>query len=296
MPNPSRSFLACVALTLLVGCQEYGLNQHVDPATPTTTTSPEPEPPPVKGEPVADAGHDAEVQPLDTVALDGSKSYDPDGYEIVAMEWTVVSRPDGSTADLSDRASVKPQFFADLAGDYVFELTVQNEKGVWDSTPDQVVITALPLDGFYVQLAWDAGNDLDLHLLHGNSALFSQGDCNYCNQRPSWNASGQADDPSLDWDVISGFGPETITIDDPSSDTYRVGVHYYGENGLDRCVGACAAATATVSVYISGSLAATFHQNFANQGELWEAAEIEWPSGVVTEIDDEGTTNLVNCQ
>jgi hypothetical protein len=276
-----------------LGCQEYGLQNgnHAPPPAEETSTVPADE----SGEPVADAGADQEAKPLDTITLDGTASYDPSGLDIVAMKWTLVSKPSGSTAELSDPAVPKPEVFVDLAGDYVFELTVKNEDGVWDSTPDKVKVNATPADGFYVELSWDAGNDLDLHLLHGSDTLFTQGDCNYCNKHPNWNDSVRTDDPSLDWDVIQGFGPETITIDDPSADTYQVGVHYYGENGLASCVGACAQATATVSIYISGSLAATYHHQFSDQGDLWQVARIEWPSAKITEVDSFTHTNLTTC-
>jgi hypothetical protein len=282
------------ALLVLVGCQEYGLSGRQPVETPPVE---ETQPPPdnVPGEPIADAGNDAEVQPLDAVVLDGTESYDPAGYDIVDVEWTLVSAPAGSTTELSDRHSPRPSLFVDFAGDYVFELTVQNAKGVWDSTPDRVTVTALPLDGFYVELSWDADNDLDLHLLHGDAAIFSNGDCDWCNQHPAWNEAGRPDDPSLDWDMINGFGPETITIDDPSPDEYRVGVHYYGENALAACIGPCAQATATINVYISGELAASYSQSFDDQGQVWEAAVIDWPSGDVTEVDDVGTTPKTTC-
>jgi PKD domain len=274
----TRMFLAPVLLSA-VACQEYSYSSHR----------------PAKSGPVADAGPDREAQPLDTVQLDGSKSYDGSGREIVAFEWTMVSGPDGSTATLDDPAARRPELFVDLAGQYVFELTVQNDAGSWDKTPDEVVIEAVPLDGFYVEMSWDAPTDLDLHLLRSNAAVFSAGDCSYCNQHPSWGEAGRADDPSLDWDVVEGFGPETITIDDPADDVYLVGVHYFGENGLDRCVGGCAPSEATLNVYVSGALAASLTRTLTDQGDLWEAAEIHWPSGEIVETDDLGHTDKSEC-
>lgn len=283
-----------VALAAVTGCSEYGLQRFDDPDLATDDpTAPGGDD---DGQPVADAGPDRTVAPLDRIRLDSTGSYDPQGLDIVAVRWTAVSAPAGSTSRLSDDRDPRPDLFVDLAGDYVFDLTVKNEDGVWDDSPDRVRITAVPTDGFYVQLAWDAPNDLDLHLMDGASPLFSGGDCSYCNLTPSWGAAGRADDPSLDWDAIFGFGPETITIDAPSSPTYHVAVHYYGEEGFPECQGPCAPAHATVQVWIGGALTATFDGDFAEQGELWDVATIDLPSGAVHPIDVLARTNRVVCR
>jgi hypothetical protein len=277
-----------------LACSETGVR-----AVPQPEVAPDEEDPlPIAeepGEPVADAGPDQEKAPLENVALNGSRSADPEGLEITAYAWTLVSAPEGSTTDLDDPTAVKPSFFADLAGEYVFELTVENEKGAWDSSPDTVTITVLPLDGFYVELSWDAANDLDLHLMDGSAGLFTGGDCNFCNATPAWKNPGRIDDPSLDIDAIDGFGPETTTIDAPSAGTYEVAVHYYGENGNTRCVGACAVSQATVRLYLGGVLVETFRQTMNDQGQLWTVAQIEWPSGRITEVGDLGVTTKTSC-
>jgi len=283
---------ACSIEHSLQGKEEVE-DEAIDTGSTTTSSSSPTEP--VAGEPVADAGDDAEVRPLDTVTLDGTRSYDPDGLEIVEVEWTIVSLPAGSTASLDDITKPKPEFFADLAGEYVFELTVMNEDGQWDSTPDTVVITSLPTEGFYVELSWDADNDLDLHLMPEGSDIFGANDVNWCNDNPSWGAPGPDDDPSLDWDAIDGFGPETATIPDPPDGVYNVQVHYYGEDGFARCVGNCATATATIRIYLGGVLAAEMDQVFTDQGQVWDAATIEWPSGQITEVDGTYTTNKEGC-
>lgn len=288
--------LAALLPLLSFGCSETELRSLQQPeVAPDSEAVDERGDEAVPGEPIAEAGADLEVQPLDVVTLDGTLSYDPAGLAIVEMRWSLVAAPAGSTASLSDPAAARPEFFADLAGDFVFELTVKNEAGVWDSTPDTVVITAVPLDGFYVELSWDAAVDLDLHLLNGTSGLFGAGDCNYCNMTPSWGAAGRTDDPSLDWDAIDGWGPETITIDAPSAGTYNVQVHYYGENGSPTCSGPCNNSTATVNVYLGGVLAASYSQVFSDQGQVWDVADIVWPAGQVVPIGGLGTTNKTSC-
>jgi hypothetical protein len=250
---------------------------------------------PPAGEPIADAGPDQEVAPLDTVTLDGTASYDPAGLEITGFRWTLVSQPAGSTSDLSSTTVARPTFFADLAGDYVFELEVENAEGVWDSTPDPVTITAVPLDNFYVQLSWNVASDLDLHLIQEGGKLFdSPTDCNYCEQNPAWGAAGATDNPSLDWDAIDGFGPETITIEDPADGVYTIAVHYYGKDGLDNCSN-CPASVATVDVYIDGVVAASYTTTLLDDGDLWTVATLDWPSGALTEVDTLGATDKTTC-
>lgn len=247
-------------------------------------------------EPVAEAGADFGVLPLENVQLDGTGSYDPSGLDPLVYEWTMVSKPQGSTTSLSSTSVAEPTFFADLAGVYVFELTVMNTDGTWDTTPDVVQVEAIPLDGFYVELSWDNNNDLDLHILDGGAALWSDGDCNYCNLNPSWGPGGADDDPSLDADAIYGYGPETTTIDVPASGSYGINVHYYGLNGGSDCDGfTCPSTEATVKVYIGGILAHEFTRTMNDAGQVWDVASIDWPTGNVNVVDSMGTTSQTYC-
>ncbi|BAZ93218.1 uncharacterized protein FOKN1_0816 [Thiohalobacter thiocyanaticus] len=94
--------------------------------------------------PVAHAGSDFSVTPGDTVTLDASASYDPDS-DALSYQWSLISRPDGSLAMLSDPAAVMPQFVADVAGDYRFSLVVND--GQLDSDPDSITVSALQPSG-----------------------------------------------------------------------------------------------------------------------------------------------------
>lgn len=271
-------------LSALVSCSEY----NIDSKPPRPKPEKEEEEP-EEEEPIADAGPDQEMQPLQDVQLDGTASYDPNDLEIVAVKWELVERPASSNAELTSDDVPRPTFWADFAGDYVFSLTVQNEDGVWDSTPDEVVITVLPLDGFYVELSWDQALDLDLHLMDESAELFSNGDCNYCNKTPSWGSPGSADDPSLDWDDINGHGPETITIDSPSDGTFYIGVQYYDPDTPNR------ETEATVNIYIGGVLAETFVGTLSSRGDLWQVARLDWPDASITEMDNIVSTNTFSC-
>ena len=91
--------------------------------------------------PVADAGPDQDVDAGATIVLDGGGSSDPDG-DTLGFQWSLTTVPEGSTASLSDPAAVAPTFIADRAGSYVARLVV--DDGVFESSADEVVITALP--------------------------------------------------------------------------------------------------------------------------------------------------------
>ena len=88
--------------------------------------------------PTADAGEDQTVATGDTVQVDGSGSSDPE-IDALIYSWTL-SAPDGSSAALSDATSVNPTFVADVDGEYLATLVVND--GTSDGDPDSVDIEA----------------------------------------------------------------------------------------------------------------------------------------------------------
>ena len=89
--------------------------------------------------PTADAGPDQTVDIGATVHLNGSNSADIDG-DTLTYQWTL-SRPTGSTAQLSGAATATPTFTVDRAGDYTATLMVND--GTQSSGPDTVTISTL---------------------------------------------------------------------------------------------------------------------------------------------------------
>ena len=88
--------------------------------------------------PVADAGDDQNRNVGDTVALDGTGSFDADG-DPLSYQWSFTSRPAGSTATIANPAQPTTSFVADRPGTYVVQLVVND--GQFDSLPDTARIT-----------------------------------------------------------------------------------------------------------------------------------------------------------
>ena len=91
--------------------------------------------------PVADAGPDRNVATGAPVTLDGSGSNDPNPADLLTFSWSMVSRPAGSGAALSNPLAVQPTFTADVSGSYVFALVV-TDNGAVSSDPSTVTISA----------------------------------------------------------------------------------------------------------------------------------------------------------
>lgn len=236
-----------------------------------------------------------ETIPLKTLELRGDRSSDPDG-SIASYKWTVLERPEDSTAQLAPHeASPEPTFYLDLAGRYVFELQVVDDRGLPSCRPGLVVVVAIPDEDIHIQLVWDtpadpdqtdegfaAGSDLDLHMLHPLGEWFDQPyDCYFANSNPDWGrpANG-SDDPSLDRDDTDGAGPENINLNNPENNKiYRIGVHYFNDHGYG-------ASFVTVRIYIEGIVRFELpNKRMAATDYFWDVATISWPGGAVTQID-----------
>ncbi|MHC4501166.1 MAG: PKD domain-containing protein, partial [Planctomycetota bacterium] len=90
--------------------------------------------------PVADAGSDQLAHPVEVVTLDGSGSSDAESDYPLAYSWQITSKPEGSTAVLSEPNAVNPSFTVDMLGDYIIELIVTDSLGA-QSGPDYVLVS-----------------------------------------------------------------------------------------------------------------------------------------------------------
>ena len=77
--------------------------------------------------PVANAGANQNVSVATLTTLDGTASTDAD-QDSLSYSWTLISKPNTSTAALSSTISPKPTFTPDLAGTYVASLVVSDGK------------------------------------------------------------------------------------------------------------------------------------------------------------------------
>ncbi len=78
--------------------------------------------------PVANAGPEQVVVAGAVVTLDGSASSDVN-MDTLTYQWSLTTRPNASTAVLTNPTTVAPTFTPDLAGFYVATLTVNDGKG-----------------------------------------------------------------------------------------------------------------------------------------------------------------------
>jgi hypothetical protein len=89
--------------------------------------------------PIAGAGPDLETNDGATLALSAAASTDPDG-DPLGCAWTVLTRPEGSAAALSDAGACAPTIAFDAEGLYTFSLTV-SDGSLESAAPDTVAVT-----------------------------------------------------------------------------------------------------------------------------------------------------------
>jgi glucodextranase-like protein/K319-like protein len=103
--------------------------ENSDPVTVTITAGNAP--------PVANAGQDQHVPVFSLVTLNGSGSHDADG-DALSFQWSLESRPQGSTATLLNPTFAQPTIIPDIPGIYVGTVVVSDGKA--SSDPDTVTI------------------------------------------------------------------------------------------------------------------------------------------------------------
>ena len=120
-----KSLLATFALMVLAGCGGGGGSSTQPLGTNTA--------------PVANAGIPQSLMTGTVVLLDGSGSTDANN-DSLTYNWSLTTKPTGSTANLSSSTAVMPTFTADRPGAYTATLTVND--GQTTSNAVMVTITA----------------------------------------------------------------------------------------------------------------------------------------------------------
>jgi hypothetical protein len=230
--------------------------------------------------------------PLQTLILDASGSFDPDGSTLSDYVWEIVQQEPGAVNGLDidpshPDDSAYASYFIPVAGQYRFRLRVFDESGFESCSPAEVSVLAIPQEAITIEITWtnrpadaneddDDGSDADLHFVKMPAPWFDRTfDAYYGNVAPNWSPEL----PSLDRDDTDGAGPETAQLDNPANcQWYAVGVHYFREK--------YGAATATVRIYINGNLAQEFVGVLGETDDFWDVARIHWPSGTVYEVND----------
>ena len=126
------SILVAVLLSFILSACGGGGSSSGGVTNPSSST-------PSNSTPTSNAGTDQSGRTTTTVSLDGSASTDPDG-DVVTYSWIIQTKPDGSTASISDETSVTPSIVLDLDGQYEIELSVSDGSA---TSTDSVNITAI---------------------------------------------------------------------------------------------------------------------------------------------------------
>lgn len=221
--------------------------------------------------------------PGQVVTLDGAGSSDADGDTPLTYAWTMRSKPLSSNTVISpvDQPTATMTLDPSVPGQYEVQLDVTDATGAKSCQPARATVVATPAQKLLVEMFWDnAGTDIDLHVVRNNhSTLFvTPDDCYYQNRTPDWGLLGDAsDDPELERDALTGYGPEVFGYVNPVNGTYRVWAYF--QNALGSTT---PASKVTVRVYQFGVLKAEATRTLSAAKESWKAVDIVWPSGEVT--------------
>ena len=240
----------------------------------------------VNGTPTTEAS--PAVRPLDNVVLTGADSAaGTPGRTITGYTWELITRPAGSTVELTTPGAMTTGFSfnssgsnrpgIDVSGTFVARLTVRDDAGVASTNDARVTLNAIPTEDLNIQLTWDDPDaDIDLHVVRGLGPRWGTNDCHYgnCKTPAVLNWGGGDASPRLNVDDTDGFGPEIINIVQPSNGTYTVGVHNYrGRPGIE----------VTIKITVQGALLGEYTRTLTACDQWWDVARVIWGASATVE-------------
>lgn len=216
--------------------------------------------------PVAVAGPGLRVKRGEPAILDGAASWDPDG-DALTYAWEVVDGPGDASLDGAD--GPRAELRAETLGAHLVSLVVTDEAGRSSANEALAVVEVVPWERLEVELAWDAGVDLDLHLIAPGGVYYGDGDCFFGDPAPDWGAADDAsDDPELRGEADAG-GSETIALQRPEEGVYTVLVHFWrGQGDVD----------ASVTVRGEDEVLGTAWGRLPGEGAVWLVGAVDWPA------------------
>lgn len=235
------------------------------------------------------------------MGLDGRDSFDPEG-DTITYRWDIVemagtNRPTlfFGTEDIQ-RGRATGEVEVPQVGRYVLLLVARDERGLESFDQPESRVAILPKD-LEIYLRWDLTTDVDLHLVRpggrpgdygsGFAGTSTGSDCSAFNRSPNWGDPALAvDNPSLERDVVTGRGPEVVSLDFPEDGIYRAFVHYCDSRNVNTNT------HAFIEVFVRGALVQRVPVMDGARllpGDLWEAAQITWDAGLMQAQVTEGT-------
>lgn len=253
--------------------------QNAEVATVTVRATSDDNAPPVASAVELDSSSTVvEVKAGETLFVDGAGSSDPEG-DPLSYAWTLV-KPAQSQSALSDPTAGRASFVPDIAGVYRAELVVTDSLG-HVSDPASVEITALPAAALRVRLSWDAGGDVDVHLVRAGDALFSADACYFDNPRPDWGVTGEpVDDPELIGDAEAAPAVENLVLREPAAGTYEVWAQVFDDGGVESNV------RAEVTLFDASFPAFDGTETLPATCDAWHVGDVTFPGGMFVASTD----------
>ncbi|HET9306133.1 MAG TPA: PKD domain-containing protein, partial [Candidatus Sulfotelmatobacter sp.] len=144
--NPNAVNPTFMADVLGMYIVQLTVNDGIVNSTPATVTISSSDVPPIANPGLAQTANVGSI-----VNLDGSASSDSDNQPLT-YQWALINKPVNSTAALSQATSATPYFTADILGNYIVQLTVND--GFLSSNPATVLVSTI-----YIPPVANAGAD-----------------------------------------------------------------------------------------------------------------------------------------